>query len=109
MKTSIYFLFILTIIGACHPNGIDITSTNSPKNQSSVQSLKLAFEQGNLNTLMKINLHGRTLEEADYMSLVTKMYSSGVLVSVIKNEKRADNTIGPLWRDKDKKNKVFFK
>jgi len=61
MKTSIYFLFILTIMGACHPNGIEVTSANSPKNQSSAQYLKLAFEQGDLNSLIKINLHGRTL------------------------------------------------
>lgn len=109
MKTSIYFLFILTIMSACHPNGIDITSTNSPKNQSSVQSLKLAFEQGNLNTLMKINLHGRTLEQPDYMSLVTKMYNSGVLVvPAVKSGKRAENATGPLWRDKDEKIRSFL-
>ncbi len=109
MKTSIYFLFILTIMGACHPNGIEVTSANSPKNQSSAQYLKLAFEQGDLNSLMKINLHGRTLEQADYMSLVTKMYNSGVLVvPAVKSGKRAENAIGPLWRDKDEKIRSFL-
>lgn len=96
-------------MSACHPNGIDITSTNSPKNQSSVQSLKLAFEQGNLNTLMKVNLHGRTLEQPDYISLVTKMYNSGVLVvPAVKSGKRAGNATGPLWRDKDQKIRSFL-
>ncbi|WP_273213227.1 hypothetical protein [Runella zeae] len=109
MKTSIYFLFILTIMSACHPNGIEATSANSPKNQSSAQYLKLAFERGDLNSLMKINLHGKTLEQADYISLVTKMYNSGALVvPVIKGDKRAENAIGPLWRDKDAKIRSFL-
>ncbi|MFN3379581.1 MAG: hypothetical protein ACK41O_09005 [Runella zeae] len=96
-------------MSACHPNGIEVTSANSPKNQSSAQYLKLAFERGDLNSLMKINLHGKTLEQADYVSLVTKMYNSGALVvPVIKSDKRAENAIGPLWKDKDEKIRSFL-
>lgn len=108
MKTVIYFFIMSVIVVACHPKGIEKTSTNSSINKSSAQSLRIAFEEDDLTKLMKINSHGKELEKEQYMSFMTKIYKSGVLLPVMNSQKRPDYSTKLLWKEMDEKIRPFL-